>query len=655
MLSEILILLTAAVVVVALFRRLHLPAILGYLMVGVLVGPAGLGLVEESEHIHILSELGVVFLLFTIGLELSIPQLLAMRGVVLGVGGAQVGLTTAVVALLAWLLGLSWQGAVIAGGLLAMSSTAVVVKQLTEQVELGTRHGRMALGVLLFQDIAVIPFLILIPVLGGGAEGSLWASLGEALLRGLVAVAVLLAAGHWLLRRLFREVARARSAELFTLTVLLVSIAAAAGTYAMGLSLALGAFLAGMMLAETEYRHQIESDIRPFQDVLLGLFFVSVGMRLDLWALPAVLHWVVLGLLALIIGKALLTMAIAMLAGAQRCVAMRTGLALAQGGEFGFVLLALARGAGLVDEQTGTVLLATVLLSMVAAPFILRHNGLIAKHYCGLGYRSDLRSLEQEVSASAQALDRHVIICGFGRLGQNIARLLEREGFSWLALDLDPTLIAEARAAGERVGYGDATRKEILQAAGIERARLVVITADETHFALKLLGQLRRLKPELPVLVRTQDEAHLEDLRRAGATEVVPEALEGSLMMAAHVLLMLEVPGARVVKDMRAVWADRYQMLRGFFHGVSHESVDASEAFSERLHAVALPPEARAVGRSLAELGLEAHGVRLDCLRRGENRHPEASPGEILQPEDVLVLYGTPEALGRAEEALLQR
>jgi CPA2 family monovalent cation:H+ antiporter-2 len=653
--EAILILLAGAVIVVALFRRANLPPILGYLFVGMLVGPYGLGWVPDTDDARFLAEFGVVFLLFTIGLEFSLPQLIAMKHMVFGLGGAQVLISTALAWLIAWLAGMSMAGAFVIGGVVAMSSTAIVIKQLTDQLELNSRHGKLAVGILLFQDLAVIPFLILIPAMAGDADGSVIESLLRALLKGAAVVTMMLAAGHWLLRPLFHEIARARSAELFMLTVLLFTLSAAWITHLSGLSLALGAFLAGMSLGETEFRHQVEADIRPFRDVLLGLFFVTIGMLLDMRGLLDILPWVLLITAGIIVVKALLITALARLVtGAEQGVALRTGLSLAQGGEFGFALLTLALGYGLLNPDASQVVLASVLMSMMLTPMLVRYNGHIAKRVFAISYGRSRALTTGNVAVAAKPLSGHVLICGYGRIGQNIARFLDQEGFDYIALDLDPQRVREATEAGERVKYGDSNRREILEAAGLMRARILVISYDDPDSTSRILRHTRELRPDMPILVRTRDDTHLERFQEEGATEVVPETLEASLMLASHLLLLLDIPMSRVLHRVREVRSDRYRMLRGFFHGEQALAPEDPNAFRERLHAVTLPEGAHAVGLTLAALNLEDAGVMVTAVRRGGIRGPQPNPDTLLRAGDVLVLYGTPEALEHAEAVLLK-
>jgi CPA2 family monovalent cation:H+ antiporter-2 len=652
-LQIILLLLAVAVLTVTLFRRLHLPPILGYLIVGILVGPFGGGLITSSEDTRFLAEFGVVFLLFTIGLEFSLPQMIAMKGSVFGLGGSQVALTGAVIGLLAWLLGLSPQAAIITGAILALSSTAIVIKQLSEQVELNSEHGRLGVSILLFQDLAVIPLLVVIPILAGDSESGGLIPLFLAVVKAALVFVAIMSIGHWLLRPLFHEIARARSAELFTLTVLLVSLTAAWLTHEAGLSLALGAFLAGMMLGETEYRHQIEADIRPFQDVFLGLFFVTVGMRVDLLSLLPILHWVMLLSLGLILFKGLVILLLVSVSGRSTASALRSGLLLAQGGEFGFVLLDLSLGHGLLANEASQLLFAAIIISMACSPFLIRHNRRLSEILCQMRSGHGVDSGMPEIEKEARDLERHVIICGYGRIGQNIGRLLSQEGFPYVALDLDPTVVREAHEAGEPVHFGDTVRHEILQAAGLERASAVVLTFEDHSSAMKILAHVNERSQAPPVLVRTKDDSHMEELERAGAAEVMPEAVEASLMMGGQLLLLLKVPGSRIFKIMRDIRQNHYKLLRDFFHGEEALDIEHADAYQERLHTVTLPERAYAVEHTIEELHLWDWQVSVTAVRRGGIRGESPAPQTRLQAGDVLVLAGTPQHLEHAEGLLL--
>jgi CPA2 family monovalent cation:H+ antiporter-2 len=651
-------LLGSAVLGVVAFRSFHLPPMLGYLAVGILIGPHALGFAEDSNTTHALAEFGVVFLMFSIGLEFSLPKLTAMRHIVFGLGMAQVALTIGATMLFGWLMAIvlpqftniSWQAAFALGGALTMSSTAIVSKLLTERMELESEHGRRIIGILLFQDLALVPLLIIVPALAAHS-GNLLATLAWASGKAILLLALLLFFGQKLMRRWFQIVVRRRSQELFMLNLLLITLASAWLTQRAGLSLALGAFIAGMLISETEYKHQVEEDIKSFRDVLLGLFFITVGMLLNLRLVME--HWwlVLLLLIGPVFLKFALIAALAKIFRSSTGVALRTGLALAQAGEFGFVLLNQAGGLQLVDPLLIQLILASMVLSMLAAPFILAKSDAIVMKLSANEWMMQSLALTQ-IATRTMATKKHVIIAGFGRSGQSLAKLLEEEGISYHALDLDPDRVHDARAAGAQVSYGDASRRESLVAAGVHRAAALVITYASTPSALKVLHHVSELAPALPVIVRSYDDTDLDKLRAAGATEVVPEAMEGSLMLASHALVMLGVPLRRVVHKVQAVRDERYATLRGFFHGVD-DAPDAADHLQVRLHSVALPEGARAIGRSLAWLGLPEMGAEITALRRGRNGIA-LTPEAVLQAGDIVVLRGAADAISRAEGRLLQ-
>ncbi len=653
-----LLLLGAAVLGVVAFRMLHLPPMLGYLVVGILIGPHGLGLAEDNETTHTLAEFGVVFLMFSIGLEFSLPKLSSMRQTVFGLGMAQVLLTIATTMVFGWvvayvmpqLTNISWKAAFALGGALAMSSTAIVSKLLTERLELESDHGRRIIGVLLFQDLALVPLLILVPALAH-PRGDLVAELAWAALKAIFVLVLLLMVGQKLIRGWFRIVVKRRSQELFMLNLLLITLGAAWITDRAGLSLALGAFVAGMLISETEYKHQVEEDIKPFRDVLLGLFFITIGMLLNVH-LVIENWWLVLLLLA---GPVLLKFGlIAVLAkffGASTGVALRTGLALAQAGEFGFVLLNQVGGLKMMEPLLIQLILASMVLSMLAAPFILAKTDAIVMKLSANEWMMQSLALTQ-IAARTMATQKHVIIAGFGRSGQNLAKLLEEEKIAYHALDLDPDRVREAQAAGANVSYGDSARRESLVAAGIHRAAALVISYADTPAALKVLHFAHELAPALPVIVRSHDDTDLDKLRAAGATEVVPEALEGSLMLASHALVMLGVPLRRVVHRVQAARDERYASLRGYFHGAG-DAADDADHLHVRLHSVTLGEGANAIGKSLMMLKLSDFGAEVTTIRRGRSRI-EVMPDLVLQANDIVVLRGATEAVAQAEERLLK-
>ena len=654
-----LLLLGSAVLGVVGFRMLHLPPMLGYLAVGVLIGPHALGLAAENEATNALAEFGVVFLMFSIGLEFSLAQLRAMRRIVFGLGMAQVVLTIAATMLSGWIVAtilprflpfaVSWQAAFALGGALAMSSTAIVSKMLTERLELESQHGRRIIGILLFQDLAVVPLLILIPALAQSPE-KLAATLAWATVKAIAVLVLLLFFGQKLMRKWFTIVVKRRSQELFMLNLLLVTLGAAWITERAGLSMALGAFVAGMLISETQYKHQVEEDIKPFRDVLLGLFFITIGMLLNL---ELVLHnwWLVLLLLTVpVLLKFALIALLAKGFGSSTGVSLRTGIALAQAGEFGFVLLNLASGAKLIDPFIIQLVLASMVLSMLVAPLLIANSDRIVMKIASNEWMMQSLQLTQ-IASRTMAAQKHVIIAGFGRSGQSLATLLAEEKLVYYALDLDPERVQEAQAAGANVSYGDAGRRESLIAAGINRASALVVSFADTHAALKVLHLVHELAPSLPVIVRSHDDTDLDALKKAGATEVVPEALEGSLMLASHALVMMGVPLRRVVHRVQSARDERYASLRGYFHGAGDASDEPEHLL--RLHSVTLQDGAAAIGKRLADLRLADVGAEATALRRGRAR-VELTPATVFETGDVVVIRGAADAVTRAEGRLLQ-
>ncbi|NOT68820.1 MAG: potassium transporter [Methylophilaceae bacterium] len=651
-LPTILILLTSSVLAVALFRALHLPGMLAYFLVGLALGPHTFGLLADTESSRELAEFGIVFLMFSIGLEFSLPQLYAMRRTLLGLGGAQVAITLLTTMGIARLAGLSWSAAFVIGSALTMSSTAIVSKILAERVDLNSRHGRLAIGILLFQDIAVVPILVLIPALAAHG-GNLAYTIGIAMLKAAAMLFFLFVFGKALVNPLFHLVAKQRSRELFVMNVLMVTLILAYATKLAGLSYALGAFIAGMLISETRYRYQVESDIASFRDILLGLFFISVGMLLDWQQLAANIGLVLLLLVGLVLFKAVVVGLLSRAFKYEPGVALRTGVILAQAGEFSFVILALSSEHGLLNGQALQVVLASSLLSMVAAPFIIQYNGRLARHFA----RSYNRNAGLKVAAIEEMgmqLTDHVIICGYGRSGQYLGRFLNEENIPYIALDIDPARVQEAATAGDSVIYGDASRSVVLEAAGGRRAKALVISYNDAASAMKILHMAQDKYPQLPVIVRTVDDSNIEAFREAGATEVVPEVLEGSLMLASHALVLMDVPLSRVIKRIRMFREERYKMFRGFFHGITDAEQEAIERQQPaRMHSLAIAASAYCVGKRSIDVWLGAFKVEVKSIRRQNGKAFEPTPDTVFAEGDVLVLLGKPQDLISAEKMLL--
>ncbi len=648
-LASVMVLLAAAVVVVVLCRMLRLPPILGYLVIGVVVGPYGLHWIPDNETTRFLGEFGIVFLLFSIGLEFSLGHMLAMRRAVFGLGFAQVVVTTLVgLAVFMFFIG-RWQSGLVYAAAFAMSSTAIASKMLAERGELATRHGRDVMAILLFQDLAVVALLVVIPSLAHpGVEVA--SALGFAALKAVAVLVIIVFFGQKPVRAWFRLVARLRSPELFMLNLLLVSLGLATLTSFAGLSLELGAFLAGMLIAETEFRYEVEQDIAPFRDVLLGLFFVTVGMSLDPRIVAEHIGLVLVLLIVPVLVKIVLVTGLAQAFGSPRAEAIRTGLYVGQAGELALVMLTLATTHAIVDPVIGQIVLAAMVLSMLAAPLVIQYGDPLVRKLTANDWLARAAQITA-IAATSMARRDHVIVCGYGRSGQNLVRLLEAEDIPFVALDNDPQRVREA-AGNANVVYGDASRRETLFAAGLAKARAVVITFADTPLALKIMHAVQRERPELPIIVRTVDDSELDRLVRAGATEVVPEVLEGSLMLATHSLLVLGVPLNRVLARIRMIREQRYSLFRGFFRGAT-DAADSVESAQPRLHSVLLPEGAAAIGSTLASLAL-GDEVQVTGIRRRGAASVHPGPDWLFEPGDIVVLLGQPAALGRAETRLLQ-
>jgi CPA2 family monovalent cation:H+ antiporter-2 len=528
-LVDVLSLLAAAVFVLSAIQRLRVSPIIGYLAAGLLIGPSGVGAVGDAAGVRELAEFGVVFLLFAIGLELTPRRLWVMRRYVFGLGSLQVLVTGTAIGLAALALGISGPAAIVIGGGLALSSTAVTLQLLVERGESAGRFGRVTIAVLLLQDLAVVPLLVLVPLLGSDGS-SLATALGFAALKAAAALAVIFLLGRLVLRPVLSAAAAGRDTDLFAAMTLLIALGTAFATAQVGLSLPLGAFLAGLLIAETEFRHQVEADIKSFKGLLLGLFFMTVGMSLDLRFIVA--EWLAVAVLfgALLVGKAVLVAALARAFGLAWSTAGRVGLALAEGGEFAFVLFSAALAAGVIDEALAQLLLAVVVLTLVSTPLLAAGGARLER---GLDRRPEEAALATQETGD---LRDHVVIAGFGRVGQTVAKLLTSANIGWVAVDRDVELVATARQNNLPVYFGDASGPAMLRSIGIERARAAVVTLDHVDAAERAVEGIQRARPGLPVVARARDILHAERLRRIGASEVVMETLEASLQLAGKAL-----------------------------------------------------------------------------------------------------------------------
>ena len=640
----IILLLVSSVLMVALFRYLRLPPMIAYFVVGLILGPFALGILPDSESSRHFVEFGIVFLMFTIGLEFSLPKLNSMRHILFGLGGSQVIITLATTMVFSTFLGLDLAAAFIIGSALTMSSTAIVSKILMERIDLNSRHGQLSIGILLFQDIAVILILILIPVFNSQVidlYNLLWISLFKI----IVLLFILFRVGQPVMNFWFGIVAKQKSRELFVLNVLMITLIFAYVTKLTGLSYALGAFLAGMLISETRYRYQVESDIASFRDILLGLFFISIGMMLNIEVFIKYYPVIFLLFFGYTIFKMTLITYLAKLFKYELGVGIRSGVILGQAGEFSLVILALGQEQNLISGDILQIMLSVCLLSMLFASFIIPFNGRIAR-YLSKDYLRNSEKLVNKIEASSENFSEHVIICGYGRSGQYLGRFLKEENISFIAIDMDLNRVNDAANAGEKVMYGDASRRVVLRAAGIERAKALVVAYADDRASTKVLNVIRETYPDLPVVVRTRDESSIQQLQDSGATDVVPEVLEGSLMLASHALVLLDVPLTRVIKKIRAFRNERYKIFRGYFMGASEASDDLQGQDQLQLHSIEIKNNFYLFNKQINKIPFGKFNVEIQHLRRLnmlENIEPRVDIR--LSKGDVIVILGLPRDL----------
>lgn len=546
-LIDILAILLATVVIIPIFHRIRLGAILGYLFAGMVLGPWGFGVITEVEDIRHLAEFGVVFLLFLLGIELKPDKLWQMRKMVLGLGLGQVLITAGLIYGIAIWLGVSNQSAVIIGFGLALSSTAFCLKLLAERGGISTVMGRMSFSVLLLQDIAVVPLLALVSYFAGGSQDIMEPSLQP--VYAILVLVALLFAGRYLLNPVLGRIVASQDAEVFIAMAVLLVLGVAWIMQSVGFSMALGAFVAGVMLAESHYRHQIEADILPFRGILLGLFFMTVGMGIDfslLWNRLGDILLLTWGLMTL---KCLVVYVLSRLSSARHDIALQNGALLSQSGEFGFVLFGFAAASGVLEKQLSDILTLVIALTMVLTPFVVNlTNWLLLRFY------TPEPTEDEDYAEFIEASEEHVILAGFGRVGARIGTLLGAAGVPYLALDMKQKRVKDARAQGFPVFFGDASKVKVLQAAGADHARMIVVTLDDPEQIDRLVAQVRQFYPDMPIHARARDRKHCADLITTGATSAVSETLETSLRLTEEILLGSGVEAeraSRVIDEFR--------------------------------------------------------------------------------------------------------
>lgn len=557
-LPQILILLATAVMAVSIFRSFKLSPILGYLTAGAVIGPYGFKVISNVEETALIAELGLVFLLFVIGTELSFSRMLRMAGQVFGVGGAQVLLTGATIGGVAYALGLTPQAAFVVGSGLALSSTALVMQTIEENRKQNTPIGRLSLSILLMQDLAVIPLLVLVPLLGKSSEHLNEALVGAGVNAAIAFVAVLVG-GKLFLRPLFRTVASLEIPELFSAFTLLVVLGISWGFHAAGISMALGAFVAGLLVAETEYKHQVEADIMPYKGLLLGLFFMVVGMTMDFHLLMSDAWLVVQLVLALMLGKALLLTIICVVSKLRLQNAIHASLLLSQGGEFAFILFGMAKTFGVLTTAQSELLIVVVAVSMALTPVAYWLGRNISKR---MNAAAPVQQNIDPSLAEAADMQRHVVIIGYGRVGQTIGKLLAAEGITYTALDTDAFIVTKAREKGRPVYYGDGTRREVLQAVSIEGARAAVVTTDDFYTANKAVVAIKNIAPNVSIIARGKDLQHLQKLEMSGADIAIAEKFEASLQLGGAVMKRMNVSETEVTRILELFRERDYALTR---------------------------------------------------------------------------------------------
>ncbi len=651
---QILLLLGVATVLITLFHRLRITPLLAFIVTGMLFGPTGLGVVEDPGDLSAVATLGLSFLLFLLGLEFSLPRLIALRDTVFKLGAAQVFFCTAAFAVPLYGWGLPLPASVLLAAGMSLSSTAIVSRELSKVGQLHARHGEIAIGVLLFQDLVAVALLIAVPLLAGQRETADPVSLLLSLLQTVLLLLVFYVVAQYLLPRILREVSRHQSDELLVLAALVIVLLCATLTSQIGLSMELGAFLAGMMLGESRFRHQLEADIRPFRDLLLGLFFITIGMLIDLELLREYWLRIFVSGVVFLAFKAGIIALVARVLGETWRAALPAGMAIAQGGEFLFVLMALATRESLVPGDVASFLISVTIVTMTLTPLLIRHGPRLVD-LAILRYSKEVLSNRHDLEDwPVQHREDHVVILGFGRVGQSVARFFKPLGIDYLVLESDTVRVAECAAAGEPIFYGNAVRRGILKAAGVDKASLIIISFDNLADSRKILEVIREINPDIPVLAHTRDDSHLDQLMALGATEVIPETHEASLTLASHALLMLNIPAQKVEDLISSARRNRYRMLQGFYHGEKMNLTLRKDRHSNALHAVVLTGAAWACHKRVGNLHLPENLQLWELHRQQKIYQDDELADLVLQNGDVAILKGALEVMPLGEAYLLR-
>lgn len=650
--ADLLIILLVSVPVAFICLRLKLPLLVGLMLTGIAIGPSGFGLIKEISAIEVLAEIGVMLLLFTIGLEFSVRRLVEMKRLVVVGGGLQVVLTIVITAGIAIAFGRTWNQSFFFGFLVALSSTAIVLKSYVERNEVDAPHGRAGIGILLFQDISIVVMLLAIPLLGGKdivSFTSIVIDLGTSLL----VLALIVVSAWFLLPKFLKQVVHLRSPEAFLLTVVLLCLGMSWITSNFGMSLALGAFIAGMVLADSEYSHQVTSEVLPFRDVFNSLFFVSIGMLLSLTALVANIVPVLILVVALILGKALIIWAIVRMLGYPQRVATMAGLGLAQIGEFSFVLARAGQGADLLPESDYQSFLAASIISMIATPFLISASPRIGYWIQSLlkdGTVADVENTEEDIHlTSSGGLQQHVIIVGYGLNGRNLARVLRAVGVSYVILELNADVVKRAKAKGEKINFGDATRREVLMHAGVEQAWSLVLAMSDAAAARRTVDLGHRLNPNLHIIVRTRYVSEITELFELGANEVIPEEFETSIEIFSRVLHRYGTPRKIMEQQIARIRQQGYEMLRSAAPSDVPMNTTGFSLDGAITETIIIDENSPVIGKDLGELDLRGiSGATVIAVVRGEETKISPGANFKLAEGDMVVLLGSAKKIGRA-------
>lgn len=641
LLLDLVLILIASVAAAFIFNRLRQPTIVGFMLAGVLIGPYGFGLIKDTKEIETLVEIGVMLLLFTIGLEFSLHRLLEMKRLVLLGGGLQVLLTTAVVTLAVYASGRALPQAVFFGFLFALSSTAIVLRSYVERAETDAPHGKAAIGILLFQDLSVVPMMLLIPVLGGQG-GTSFLEIAWTLGSALLAIAAIVFAARFFVPFLMNQIVRLRSPEVFIIFVVLIGLGTAYLTSLFGLSLALGAFIAGLVLSESEYNHQITADILPLRDVFNSIFFVSIGMLLSLSNLLSELLFVLLLTVGLIVGKAIIVWAVVSFLGFSLRISAMAALGLAQIGEFSFIIALAGISQGILSPSDYQIFLGAAILSMMATPFFIKASPRFG-HLIQNLFASHLSPIHETQERSEKSdLKNHVIIVGFGLNGQNLAKGLRRAETPYLVVELNPEIVRAARQNGEKVIYGDATRREILHHSGVKDAQVLVVAISDPTATRHIVGFARQMNPDLHIIVRTRYVAEVAELIRLGADDVIPEEFETGVEIFSRVLQVYQFEQLEIQARVAEIRRECYQILRA---PTSLETkLETDELVSISTETFGIKPDSAADGKTLGELNLRSlTGASVVAVVRDGQRETNPGADYRLVAGDILLLLGTPE------------